>query len=113
MGGKSSRDKGARFERALAKILTAAGFTASRNARNGISTDDIAHSIPGVHVEAKHCERLEIPKWWDQCVRDASGREPVLVFKQNRQGERVVITLDYFLRLLTANGPAPDEPELP
>lgn len=99
MGGKASREKGARFERDLAKILTRAGFPSSRNARNGISTDDIAHSLPGVHLEAKHCERLEIPKWWAQCVRDAEDRAPVLVFKQNRAGERVITTLEHYLDL--------------
>lgn len=100
MSGKFSRDKGSRFERDLAKILTAGGFPASRNARNGLSTDDIAHQIPGLHIEAKHCEKIMIPKWWEQAVKDAEGRRPAIVFKQNHKSPRVVIELDYFLELL-------------
>lgn len=97
--GRASRQKGARFERQLAKILTAAGFPSTRNARNGISTDDIAHSVPGVHIEAKHCEKLEIPKWWRQAESDCDGREIVIAFKQNRVEPKVVITLAHYLEL--------------
>lgn len=98
--GKASREKGSRFERKVAEILTAAGFPATRNARNGISTDDIAHSIEGVHLEAKHCERLELPKWWRQAERDAEGRKIAIVFKQNNVEPRVAITFEYYLELL-------------
>lgn len=100
MGGKASRDKGARWERKVAEILTAAGFPSSRNARNGISTDDIAHTVPGVHIEAKHCERLEMPKWRRQAERDADGREVAIIYKQNRVDPRVDISLDHYLELL-------------
>lgn len=109
MSGRRSRDRGARWERELAKILTAAGFPSSRNARNGLSTDDVAHTIPNVHLEAKNAERLEIPKWWEQAVRDAKGRHPVIVFKQNRTEPRVVITLDHYLELQKA-AQRPPEP---
>lgn len=100
VGGRASREKGARWERELAKILTAAGFPSTRNARNGISTDDIAHGIEGLHIEAKNCERLEIPKWWRQAEGDAEGREIVLAIKQSRKEPIVVIRLDYLLKLL-------------
>lgn len=99
MTGKFSRNKGARWERDLAKILTAAKFPSTRNARNGISTDDIAHTIPDVHIEAKNCARLEIPKWWEQAEKDSDGRKIVLAIKRARKPAIVILELDYYLEL--------------
>lgn len=51
---KMSRDKGARGEREAAKYLTKLGFDCQRNARNGISTDDLhCPGLPNVHIEVK------------------------------------------------------------
>lgn len=97
--GRASRAKGARFERELAKTLTKSGFPATRNARNGISTDDISHSIEGLHIEAKSCEKLAIPAWWKQAERDADGRDILLAIKQNRKEPIVVCTLEHYLHL--------------
>lgn len=96
---KASRDKGARGERELARILTEAGFASTRNARNGLSTDDIAHCLPDTHVECKWSETLCIPAWWTQTMRDASGRVPVIAFRQSHQPWRVVTLLDHYLDL--------------
>jgi hypothetical protein len=49
-----SRAKGCRGEREAARYLTSIGFEASRNGRNGYSTDDlIVPGLPNVHVEVK------------------------------------------------------------
>lgn len=110
MGGRASREKGARFERELAKILTAAGFPASRNARNGISTDDIAHQIDGLHIEAKNCARMEIPKWWKQAESDAGDRDILLAVNRSRQEPLAVMTLKHYLELRARVDSIPESP---
>jgi Holliday junction resolvase len=55
VSGKKSRDKGTRGEREAAKYLRKLGFEAERNARNGISTDDLhLPGLPNVCVEVKY-----------------------------------------------------------
>lgn len=107
--GKASRDKGSRAERELAKILTAAGFPSTRNARNGISTADIAHPLDDVHLECKWVENISIPAWWKQATGDIAesdrpDRIPVVAFRQSSKPWRVVTTLDHYLELRKNNG---------
>lgn len=50
----NSRQKGARGEREAAAYLRKLGFDATRNGRNGYSTDDlIVAGLPNVHIEVK------------------------------------------------------------
>lgn len=94
---RMERNKGAAGEREVAAILTAAGFPASRNARNGLSAEDVAHAIPGVYLEVKRRETAEIWKWVAQAwaaSRDVTAPPeigpdlyaavPVVVFRRNR-----------------------------
>ena len=83
--GKSEREKGAAGEREVAKLLNEAGFVTSRNARNGLSTDDLAHTIPGIHIEVKRRERLNVSEAMQQALRDAHGRTPVVVHRRSRE----------------------------
>jgi len=56
--GRRSRNKGANGEREVAKILNQYGFNGERNARNGLSKEDVAHTINGVHIEVKRSEKI-------------------------------------------------------
>ena len=101
MSGKKSRDKGARGERKLAEAIRAHGYEASRNARNGISSEDISHTVPGVHIECKHQEQWQIPAWLRQAEEDCTPEKiPVVAFKKNGHPWRVVLPLDYWLTLV-------------
>lgn len=95
--GKTSRRKGAAGERELAALLRAHGFQAKRDGR---LDDDLAHDIPGVHLEAKRCERVELAKWLRQAEHDARGRVPIVAFRQNRQPWRAVVPLVWLLKIL-------------
>ena len=66
--GKASRDKGARFERLLASRFREYGFKARRTAQYCGNTGDASDVIglPGIHVEAKHVERMQIYEWMAQ-----------------------------------------------
>ena len=97
--GKSSRTKGAVAEREFAAVLRQAGFTAERGARNGKTAEDVSHSVPGVWIECKRCEKLSLPEWLRQAERDCGPLEPVVAFRQSRQPWRVVVLADEWLKL--------------
>lgn len=51
--------------------------------------------IPGLAVEVKFCETLQIGKWWQQTVRqaDKENARPVLFFRQKNRPWRVVMNV--------------------
>ena len=92
----NSRAKGARVEREAAAFLTSIGFPAERNARNGLSADDIVcPSLPGVHFEVKGDRSIGVgtkalDDAMDQSARDA-GKDamPVVLWREHRKGWRL------------------------
>lgn len=103
--GKMSRDKGARFERKLAEIFREHGYPARRTCqRAGKGTDcpDVS-GLPGIHVEAKHCERMQLYDWMAQAVRDSdaniSNNVPAVFHKANKRDTLVTMRLDDWMKL--------------
>jgi len=103
----NGRNKGATFERSIANMLFAdLGLNAKRDieqyraADHGdIITDD--ESWPYV-IECKRYGGKHFtfrPEWWVQVERAASaaGKEPVLVYKYDRQPITVVMRLEYLM----------------
>jgi hypothetical protein len=91
----SSRRKGADAERELATLLRAYGLEARRNLeqpradRADERGDLLGVELAGrvLHVEAKRCERLDLPRWLAQLRADCPpGRVPLLVFRRSREG---------------------------
>lgn len=88
------KQKGAGGEREactlLGSILTEGGVSASGIERNLNQTreggGDIL-AIPGLVIEVKRCETLNVPMWWRQVCRaaDRNGDTPVLMYRQNRK----------------------------
>jgi len=97
--GKSSRTKGSMAEREFAALLVAAGFKGERTGRNGRTSEDVTHDIPGVHLEVKRRETLALPEWLRQAQKDCGSLEPVVAFRQSRQPWRVVVLAEDWLRL--------------
>ena len=97
--GKSERDKGARFERQIANILKERGYEARRGQQYcGTSGDADVVGLPGVHIEAKAVERLNISTAYAQSVRDArEGEVPVVIHKKSREPIMITLTLADFL----------------
>jgi len=89
----NSRQKGARGERELAAVMQKhlPGVTAERSARCGVhQAEDILHSIPGVHVECKRVEKLNIDKAMAQAA-DAGGKSKIpTVWHRKNRGEWMV-----------------------
>lgn len=90
--GKFSRNKGARGERELIQELsTLLGIEAGRNLNQTAVGGADCVEFPGISIEIKRCETLEIAAWWRQCVRNAGDAVPVLCYRQNRQPWTVMV----------------------
>lgn len=100
----NSRAKGARAERALAKKLREYGFEARRGQQfSGANGDPDVVGLPGIHIECKHVERLNV---WDalaQSKRDArDGEMPVVMHKKNNTEWVVTMPLEDWIDLFRA-----------
>jgi hypothetical protein len=102
--GNTSRDKGAEFEREVVSILRAAGWPLAERTSNGrvqSARGDIAGGPPGVHIECKRQERLNVPKTFDQVLRDANPLDiPVMVHRPSRHAIMATLPLEELLPLL-------------
>jgi len=100
MGGKSSRAKGGRGEREVAKILSTHGYHVERRGA-GFDGDDLRiKEFPEWYSEVRRRETLCIPEWCREIKEKANGDIPILFFRRNREPWRVVLELEDFLRLL-------------
>lgn len=102
MGKINSRDKGARYERHVAKVLREHGFEAERGVQHqgGKDSPDVKHNMQGIHIEAKAVEHLNLWNALAQSERDAGEDEmPVVVFKRNRSKDYIALSFEDFLKL--------------
>ena len=102
----NSKQKGARFERQLASIFRDYGYKESRRTaqycgNTGDASDVVG--LPGIHVEAKHQEKMYLYDWIDQAKRDAAaggeGRLPAVFHKKNHAEILVTMPLDVFMTI--------------
>jgi len=100
--GRSSRAKGANFERKLANMLKARGFDARRGVQfNGMFDHDVTTDIP-FNFEAKAVESLNIYKAYKQSTSDArvDGSTPLVVHKKNNNPILCTMGFDDFIDML-------------
>lgn len=98
----NSRRKGAEFERKLAGLLREYGYTDSRRGQQycGANGDADVVGLPGIHIEAKAVEKLNIYDAMDQSIRDKKDNEiPVVIHKKNRCKILVTMEFESFMRL--------------
>ena len=89
MSGSRSRNKGARGEREVANILRAAGYDVNRtNQSDGAHSCDV-DGVPGVWIEVKRSKRVNVRAGFRQACNDTDGREPVVIWRDDR-GEWMV-----------------------
>lgn len=101
----NSKQKGARFERTLAKIFrTQYGYgEARRTAQYCGNTGDASDvvGLPGLHIEAKHQETMRLYDWMAQAIRDAEAggdkRLPAVFHKKNNADILVTMRLEDFM----------------
>lgn len=103
----NSKQKGARFERLLASKFREYGYEARRTAQYCGNTGDASDvvGLPGLHIEAKHQERMQLYDWHAQAKRDAAAggenRLPVVFHKKNNAPILVTMELDDFMKIYT------------
>ena len=102
----NSRNKGAAGERELAGKLRAYGYDARRGQQySGFNGDADVVGLPGIHIECKRVERLNIDDAMWQARRDAKERElPAVFHRKNHRQWLVTLTLDDFMKLYKAGG---------
>lgn len=102
----NSREKGAKFERDLAKILKKYGFDCRRGQQYcGANGDADVVGLDGIHIEAKAVERLNIYEAVNQAKRDAREDElPAVFHKKNRCEILVTMPLPDWMQLYMGRG---------
>lgn len=98
---KNSRAKGAAGERELAAILRQYGYNARRGQQfSGANGDPDVVGLPGLHIECKRVERLNLQDAFDQSKRDARpGEIPTVFHRRNRCDWQVTLGLEDFIHI--------------
>lgn len=102
--GKFQREKGARGERELAKILKTYGYDCRRSQQYcGTNGDGDVVGLPGIHIECKRTERININAAMDQASSNASGNDlvPAVFHRKNGRGWLVTMHLEDWIMLYT------------
>lgn len=103
----NSKAKGARFERTLASKFREYGYSdARRTAQYCGNTGDASDvvGLEGIHIEAKHQERMQLYDWMTQARRDSmgTGNLPTVFHKKNNAPILVTMELDDWMQLYRA-----------
>ena len=96
----NSKQKGARGERELARKLREYGYDCRRGQQySGIEGKDVV-GLPGIHIECKRVERLNIYDAIAQAMRDAkSDEKPVVFHRKNNCDWLVTMRLEDWIEL--------------
>ena len=90
----NSRQKGAAGERELAKKLRECGYDCRRGQQYcGANGDADVIGLPGIHIECKRVERLNIDDAMLQAIRDRKEGEFPAVFHRKNNGKWMVTML--------------------
>lgn len=98
----NSKQKGARFERTLAKMFREQGYEARRTQQYCGATEDASDvvGLPYIHVEAKHYKNRAFDyEWMEQAKRDAKDNIPAVFHKTDNHEVLVTMTLDDWFKL--------------
>lgn len=92
--GKASRDKGKRGERELADVLKKHGYNAKRGVQyhGGPDSPDVT-GLPGIHIECKRVEALQLYPALEQAKNDADDEKLPAVFHR-RNGKPWVVAME-------------------
>ena len=106
--GRASREKGKRFEREVAIFFKEHGVNARRTAQYCGKTGQAGdvEGVPGIHVECKYVEKLNLEAAYQQSIRDAdaAGNEevPIVIHKRARRQPMVTLALEDWVGMYLA-----------
>lgn len=97
----NSRSKGKKGELEVARILRGYGYNCRRGQQySGSNGDADVVGLPGIHIEVKRREKLNIYDAIDQAKRDSrEGEVPVVFHRKNNCEWLVTMTLDQWMKI--------------
>ena len=100
----NSRDKGKRGELEAAKLLKEHGYDARRGQQfSGANGDADVVGLPGIHIEVKRVEKLNIDNALDQAIRDKRAAEiPIVLHRKNRSVWKVTMRFEDWIAMYKA-----------
>ena len=99
---RKSQRKGADGERELAALLREYGYPVERGGSLSFGEVPDLSGLPGVHIEVKRVERLNVPEAMQQAVRDAEkfhDGAPTLFHRRNREPWLVTMRLPDWMEM--------------
>lgn len=113
MSAKSSR-KGADGERELAALLRSYGYEITRGGSLSFGTVPDLEGLPGIHIECKRVERLNVSEAMKQSERDArrfGDGSPAVFHRKNREDWLVTMKLEDWLKLYRSSREVRENPQ--
>ena len=100
----NSRNKGKRGELEAAHLLQKYGYDARRGQQfSGTNGDPDVVGLPGIHLEVKRVEKLNIDEALDQSIRDARESEiPIVMHRKNKKRWKITMRFDDWMMLYKA-----------
>ena len=100
----NSRKKGKRFELTVAGLFRSIGYEARRGQQYcGANGDADVIGVPGIHIECKAVEKLNLYDAMAQAKHDARPDElPVVIHNKNNCNVRVTMEFDHWAELYRA-----------
>jgi len=105
----NSRRKGKEGELEVVRMLKEFGYKVARGqqhvgaAKGGLSGTDDVVGLPGIHIEVKRVQQLNIEKAMEQSRADAHARGkgdiPVVVHRRNKEKWKVTMDFDDWIWL--------------
>ena len=96
----NSKQKGARGERELAGILREHGYDCRRGQQYcGANGDADVIGLPGIHIESKRVERLNLSDAMSQAIADCKENIPTVWHRKNNEQWLVTMRAEDWLSL--------------
>ena len=104
--GKAQQRKGANGERELAQIMAGYGYDLQRGGSLSFGTVPDLVGLPGIHIEVKRVERLNVPDAMSQSIRDSEWFHdgvPTVFHRRSRSPWLVTMRLEDWMELYSKN----------
>ena len=101
----NSREKGAKGERELAKVLQEYGYTEAKRGQQFCGANgnaDVIDALPHIHIECKRVEKLNLYNAMEQAKSDTKGKLPAVFHRKNRSKWLVTMELTDFMQIYKA-----------
>ena len=109
----SQQRKGADGEKELTSILRRAGYPVSWGGNKTYGAVPDVSGLPGIHIECKRVEALNVTRAMEQAERDADrflDGAPAVFHRRNQKPWLVTMLLEDWLRLYSTSTPTPEIP---